>query len=132
MLEAAREILEMVKHMPEYTLWVLLGILFYKVFIAGSWIMVARLLIVKLYEYFKSPPAKVVKYEINGQFIDEKTKHAFDGLLSRIKSHRIELDPNGVSQFYSSSYIHSSDIAFLNQALTVAIEHEKNKKAEKK
>ena len=119
MIDAFKEMLDMIKHAPEYTMWVLLGILFYKIFIAGSWMMVARLAIVKIHDYFKTPPTKKVEYHFNGHFIDETTRNSFEALISRIKSHKKELDSD--SGFYNSSYIHSSDIAYLNQALSAQI-----------
>ncbi len=65
MIDAFKEMLDLVKHAPEYTMWVLLGILFYKVFIAGTWVMVARLLIVKLHDFVIRPPhEKTVKCKI--------------------------------------------------------------------
>lgn len=109
MVEAAKELLEMVKHAPEYTLWVLLGILFYKVFIAGSWIMIVRLLILKAHDVITRP--RVAQYKI-GTLVMEDAIPSLELLLSLIKK------PN-------LTYVHRSD-------LDVLLEYAKKLKEEKK
>lgn len=75
MIDAAKEMLDLVKHMPEYTLWVLAGILFYKVFIIGSWIAIARLLINKAHDLLKHPrtitTVEKIDYNIKGLSIND-------------------------------------------------------------
>lgn len=91
MIEAAKELLEMVKHMPEYTLWVLLGILFYKVFIIGGWISVARLLINKIHHWATTPkpgppPTQFAfgDYLIKDQVTDKDILHVFIKLKNKM------------------------------------------------
>ena len=46
-MEELKELVGMVDKLPGMTLWILGGFLFYKLFIVGSWIALARLFIVK-------------------------------------------------------------------------------------
>lgn len=86
-MEAAKELLEMVKHAPEYTLWVLLGILFYKVFIAGSWIMIARLLILKTHHIIMNPQQtiKEVEYKFGRFYLGKENVLRMEVLLDLVK-----------------------------------------------
>ena len=55
MVDAMKEIMDIIKQMPELAIWVLAGLLFYKVVIIGSWFGIARLVIIKLYDGYSKP-----------------------------------------------------------------------------
>lgn len=114
MIEAARELMDIVKHAPEYTLWVLLGILFYKVFIAGSWIMVVRLLIIKLHDYMKDPKRNetILKHEMCGKPVNEAALAKLESAMILLRTRNSE-DPNR----FKSEYIHESDAIWLSEAI---------------
>lgn len=139
MIEAAKEMLDLVKHMPEYTLWVLLGILFYKVVIVGGWISVARLLVNKVshgYEKAKElekvpPPPQVKQVEMNGKFILQDDTHVeFMNFLDEVINKRNLLRPPsktaaGTFQMaFTQSYIHMDDVKWLKKILNEAYERE--------
>lgn len=112
MIEAAREILEMVKHMPQYTLWVLAGILFYKVFIVGSWIAIARLLIVKAHDLLSKP--KVIELKHKDYRITDSAEERLSTLFYEMTKERA-----------GSGYVHGSDIEYAISAIRQKRELEK-------
>lgn len=119
MVEAAKELLDLIKHAPEYTMWVLCGILFYKVFIIGSWIAIARLLINKVYDYLTTPIEKTIEYDINDRFITRDGAHIkFFALIDQVR----KLNKNGIN----SNYLHMQDVEWLEKAIIEKIEREKN------
>ena len=70
MIEALREIVGMVKDLPEFALWILFGYLFYKLFVIGSIYGVIRLGINKYFNYAKGKN-KAVTLKVNklGDFV---------------------------------------------------------------
>jgi len=128
MIEAARELMDLVKHAPQYTLWVLLGILFYKVFIAGSWIMIARLLIVKVHDYLSRPVEKKVEHKLGNLVIGS------EGNVSAIISclHAVRLRDKGRPSAYVSDYIHDADVVWLRGAIEEKLNQERAELAAKK
>lgn len=116
MLEAAKEILEMVKHMPQYTLWVLTGILFYKVVIIGGWISIARLLINKTHDFLTKPrPPRSIEetWKLSDLCIstDPRVETEMRALLYGLREKGL-------------SYLHYNDLEKLKKAIMV-IENEK-------
>lgn len=124
MIDAAKEIIELVKTMPDYALWILLGILFYKVFIAGSWIMVVRLLIIKIHDFLTRPT--IVQHEMCGNPIDEKVRNDLDTVLYAVRKRGND------KHFVTTSYFHQSDVEWLRNVVYAQIrkEEEENKKDE--
>lgn len=126
MIEAAREMLDLVKHMPEYTLWVLIGILFYKVVIIGGWISVARLLINKLHNFAVTPkvlPEPPVQKMDLGKLI--VVYDACDELISTLDmvrrySNEISYLKGGGVPTFQKSYLHRDDVAWMRKVLEEA------------
>jgi len=62
MIEELKELLKLIQHLPDYVMWVLAGILFYKVFIIGNIYALARYAINKLHDFLTKE--KIVRTEI--------------------------------------------------------------------
>ena len=56
MIEALKEIVAIIEKLPHMALWILAGLLFYKVVIIGSWFGIAKLLIERTHSYLTRPP----------------------------------------------------------------------------
>lgn len=70
MIEALKELVAMVKDLPEFALWILIGFLFYKLFVIGSIYSVIRLGINKFAEYLKGKNTAVtIKAVKLGDFV---------------------------------------------------------------
>jgi len=55
MVEALKEVMGLVKEMPHYALWILAGLLAYKVIVIGSWVSVIRLALNHIYKILSKP-----------------------------------------------------------------------------
>lgn len=102
MFEAVKELAEIIKHLPEYTIWVLLGLLAYKLFVVGSIYGCIRLAINRLSEFLMKEKVVIKKIELEGHFIDTATYHSFMALINSVKK---------------SSYVHSSDLENIRKAV---------------
>ena len=123
MIEAAKELLEIVKHAPEYTMWVLIMILFYKVFIVGSWMAIARLAIIKVHDIVKNRSnKKIIKYDYGMNiYSHDGADVALNSVLYKIKAHK--------SKNMGSVYnLNKNDIAWLSDAVEAKISLEEPKK----
>lgn len=87
MVELLGQLMEMIKGMPDLAVWVLAGVLLYKVVLVGSWIGVIRLLINKVYAGFTKE--RVVKYDINKVMLDKQAYDSFKHLME-------EMNPDGL------------------------------------
>jgi len=85
MIEALKDMVEIVKHLPEYTIWVLIGLLAYKLFVVGSIYGCIRLAINRLSEYLMRERVEVVKFDLEGHFLSKADKHALLALLEALK-----------------------------------------------
>jgi hypothetical protein len=59
MIDALKELIGLVKELPEFALWILLGYLLYKLFIVGSIYGIIRLGINKLHDYLVNKKHKL-------------------------------------------------------------------------
>lgn len=124
MFEAAKELMDLVKHAPEYTMWVLLGILFYKIFIIGSWIAIAKLLINRLFNWLtlsRTTPKEIV-WDLGDFVISNDAKNKLVSLLREVDDHRNyprkSLDP------FRHQLLYSVDIDWMSQVLRTQIKNE--------
>lgn len=115
MLEIIKEAGIILKDLPDLAIWILVGILFYKVFIIGGTISLIKYLITKCHSYLtlkdenKSKPKEVItKYDINGRFI---TSDGALGIFNQL------LDEMHTGCGVNSSYIHKRDVEFLLEAI---------------
>lgn len=107
MIQEVQDLIKVISHLPDYVLWVLAGLLFYKIFIIGNIYAVLRLAINKLYDYLINRN-KEVKHEVTfkGLSLDE----GVDGILLSLLS-KVRTDSNKYS-----NYLRSSDILELTRA----------------
>lgn len=75
MLDALREIILMVKELPEFALWILLGYLLYKLFIIGSIYGVVKLFITKTHDWLKNKNRQYIslndKFDVSKEVLNE-------------------------------------------------------------
>ena len=127
MLEIIKEAGTMLKDLPDLAIWILVGILFYKVFIIGGFISVFKFTVNKVITYLHDkkeiearPKEIITKYEINKRFIDDAMTE-FDVLLDELRLQRMgAVSGDG----FKSDYIHKSDITFLRNAIAEKKERE--------
>ena len=128
MLEAMQELVALVKQLPSLSIWILCGVLFYKIVIIGSWFSIIRLLIIKLYDAWAKPRAprevtSVLKLSaINGRMITcDGSQPQFWAFLDLMMNRR-----NGID----SEYIHSCDMDWCIEAFHEKALREREKKQE--
>lgn len=113
MLEIIKEAGTILKDLPELAIWILLGILFYKVVIVGSIFGIIKLAINSAKEVAIKPKEKIIKYDIGKKFIKTDGAHSsFMELLDLLNS--------GVS--INSDYVHRADVDFLVDAYKEKLE----------
>lgn len=115
MLEIIKEAGTILKDLPDLAIWILVGILFYKIFIIGGVITLAKYFINKVHNYLTQkdtnatqPKEVVTKYDIGGRFIKS------DGAFGRFNQLLDEMH-TGVN--IESKYIHEQDVTFLLDAI---------------
>lgn len=120
MVDAVKEIMEIIERLPHLAMWILVGLLFYKVVIVGSYFGVARLLILKVHDYLTRPrqPVKdIIEHKIDRFFItSDSTYGYFIAQIHRLRNRVTSID---------TDYIHSRDVKWLADAITEKIERDK-------
>jgi hypothetical protein len=101
-MEELKLLIEAVAGLPTITLWVLIGYLIYKLAIIGSMYGVMRFAIQKFVEWKTNPKT----FKIGGKAINETVAFELEVQVSRL---------------VSTSYIHSSDVLKLKQALDIVL-----------
>jgi len=113
MLEIIKEAGNILKDLPELAIWILLGILVYKVIIVGSIFGIIKLAINKTHSAFLKE--KVIKREINfgrHTFINAEAEEYMIGIIDRIIK-----QGDKPSYMYSHHYVHLSDLRKITIAL---------------
>lgn len=126
MLEIIKEAGTILKDLPDLAIWILIGVLFYKVVIIGSIFGIIKLSIVKLHDAItkeKKPEEKRIVYEV-GDHIIEKAMPKFELLIEKMKR-------NNYGGGYSHSYIHESDIEWALGAMREREAREELEKSER-
>lgn len=120
-MEELKLIMEMVRGLPQMAIWVLAGILLYKVAIIGSIFGVAKLLIERIHSWAMEPKDKLIRKSATVE-VDAITitgeKANFLRQLERI---------SGVSCRITTRYIHDSDIEWLTAAITEKMQRDEKK-----
>ena len=89
MLEIIKEAGSILKDLPDLAIWILIGIIFYKVVIIGSIFGIAKLAINRLHDYFVKP--KVIERPIifnDLKLVNEEAESALRNFLHLIIDHR--------------------------------------------
>ena len=127
MLEIIKEAGTVLKDLPDLAIWILVGVLLYKVFIIGGFISVFKFTVNKVITYLHNkkeiearPKTIITKYEINKLFIDDAMAE-FEVLLDELRLQRMGGTSGGG---FKSDYIHRSDITFLRCAMAEKKERE--------
>jgi len=107
-MDVLQQLVDMVKDMPSLAIWVLAGLLMYKIVMIGSWFGIARLVILKGHECIVKPRKK--EYLFGSHFIGGAgIANEFLGLIASIKN------SNGSS--YVSEYVHDGDLSWFREAI---------------
>lgn len=101
-MDELRMLIEAVAGLPTITLWVLIGYLIYKLAIIGSMYGVMRFAIQKFVEWKTNPKT----FKVGGRAVNEAVAYEIEVQISRL---------------VSTSYIHSSDVLKLKQALDIVL-----------
>lgn len=112
MIEELKQILGIIKDVPHMVMWVLAGLLLYKVVYVGSIFGIIRLFILKGYEYLKFCESKptIIHHKIDRYFITHDG--TFDRFIDLIRTLRTR-----ESRGLQSEYIHKQDIRYLENLI---------------
>lgn len=126
MIEVIKELSEIVKDLPDLAVWILCGLLFYKVFIIGSGFALARFFIVKVHDYLKAEKKIVVEEKVSVISLDGKViTEEFDSFMKLVDFMRAEHKGYAGSGTWKSEYVHGRDIEFAMEAIREKREREK-------
>ena len=112
-MEELKLLIQMVADLPHAALWVIAGVLIYKVSIIGSIYGVIRLAIIKLHDWLTTPKHELRKVtvemegQIRGMTITDKAD-AFISQLNRLRGKGLNID---------SQYCHKQSVDWLRQAI---------------
>lgn len=131
MVEIIKELSKVLKDLPDLAIWIMVGVLFYKVFIVGGILGLIKFFINKLYSAFLNyndyklkpkPKTVYVLEKIDNDFICyDGTYLKFKKLISEVKNKRIRQGEKG-------DYIHSDDVDYLIQAFNEKLERDIERK----
>lgn len=112
MLEELKQILEIVKELPHLVMWVLAGLLLYKVTVIGSVFGIIKLSITKFHDYLVKEKVVRHEYKFDGICIDEAATVAMTAFLKSVA-----YETRGEVYRYSHApYIHKSDVEKITNA----------------
>jgi len=121
MVDTLKEITDLIKDLPELAVWILVGLLFYKVVIIGSYFGIIRLAILKLHDYLKSEKKQVYKTVLDKHFIThDQTPDLFMDLIRLLKKRHNR--GMGVRAGLSD-YVHSRDVEWAIRILEKEIDN---------
>ena len=117
-----RELIGLVKDLPNAALWVIAAIFLYKVTIVGSVYGVLRLAIAKLHDWAITRKAREVEYK--------EIRPMLDGMCIRAETDRLVAQLNrlrGKGVSIQSDYIHAQSVEWLRAAIDEKTEREATK-----
>lgn len=103
-MEELKELISMLAHLPQLTVWVLAGFLAYKLAVVGSIYGVIRLIVVKVHDWKVNPAP--VQLRLGTRTINEDVAEALRAQVARIGD---------------SAYIHYRDVQKLKDALDIVL-----------
>lgn len=113
-MEELKELISAIAGLPTLTVWILVGYLVYKLAVIGSVYGVVRYGIEKFVEWRITP--QTLQFKIGAKLIDESIAEQLQVQIARLSTNS------------SYSYIHSSDVTKLRQALDKIDQEEYEKK----
>lgn len=98
MIDVLKEVTGLLEKLPELSIWILCGILLYKVFIVGSVLGLIKFAITKLYDYLIKEKKHVHKYSLDEHFItyDGAAPKLFMELINAIPRTRVNGKPGKI------------------------------------
>lgn len=133
MVDALKDIVGILDRLPQYTIWVLCGLLFYKVIIIGSWFSIIRLIINRSYAYLTRavPEPPIQKVEISGRFVTTEPAYkeflsTIDTLLMKRNYLRAPIKGSKANVIFDAnhSYLNREDVLWLRHAIIRAADEE--------
>lgn len=92
MFDALKELIGLVKELPEFALWILLGYLLYKLFVVGSIYGIIRLAISKAHDYLVKPKISIKTISMDGKFFyPETVQEDYQRLIQELISFRRDI-----------------------------------------
>lgn len=127
MIEILEKAGQTLKDLPELAIWILIGILLYKVIIVGSVFGLIKLFILKLHDYLTKPKElPVKKVFLDGYFITH------DGTYEKFRSVIREMIHYNSKVSNRDNYLHRCDVEFIKQAIIEKRQRDQEKKNESK
>ena len=117
MIELIKEAGSVLKELPDIAVYILVGILFYKIAILGSIFGIVKLAINKTHDLLTRPKEVTHRYCLGDYLLDDAAKARFEDLLS-------EMHKRTNSSF---KYLYESDFDFAIRAFREKIEREDGK-----
>jgi len=129
MLEALRELIDVLKEMPDLALYVLGGYLSYKLFIVGSIYGIIRMGIEKIHDAYMRPITTKIEIALGEFILSNDGAAMFPGIMDRIKLHRARNLETGKSyglskEGFKLKYLHLEDIHWLQKAVEEKIKRD--------
>lgn len=92
MFDALKELIGLVKELPEFALWILLGYLLYKLFVVGSIYGVIKLAINKSHDYMVKPKLHIKMIKMDGKyFYLEEVQEDYHRLIQELIGFRRDI-----------------------------------------
>lgn len=122
-MDELKLLIGMVTGLPAMAVWVLAGYLAYKLALVGSTFGIARLVVVRMFDWLSTAKAREVEYK--------EIRPMLDGLCVRGETDRLiaqlhRLKGKGVS--IKTDYIHGASVDWLREAIDAKIESERGPK----
>ena len=87
MFQALNEVVQIIKELPAYAVWIIAGFMFYKITIVGSIYSVIRLAINRTFDWLSRDKVVIEKFEIyNKEYVNFETRILLEDLIKEIKS----------------------------------------------
>jgi hypothetical protein len=110
MIELLTKLGEVLKEVPEFAIWIMLGLLVYKIIIVGSYFSIIKLFIIKLHEWLMKERIQITSLKIDRHIIScDDTPSNLLEFINSIK--------NTGATGINSEYVHSSDIEWVTEAI---------------
>ena len=119
-MEEIKQLIELVREMPEYIIWILAGYLFYKLFILGSIYGVIRLAIVKLHDWLTMTKPEHVDLQFYWKNIYIHDEYRLRLILNKVANHSKYEGRSDHTDFH----VHTSDLVWLQKVVDEALRSE--------
>lgn len=122
MIEALREIVGIIEKLPHIAVWILAGLLLYKICVIGSIYSVVRLCVLKLCEAYSkrlesAAKPKIVDYNLGQFFI--RTDDTLKKFVDVVQLFKASSQATRNERF---NYVHNADVEWLEDAIKMKMD----------